>query len=386
MTIKTNLSRRSFLSASSLAAGFGFMTATNSVLGKPMRLLDASSMYGPPPYVAKLNANENPYGPSPKAIKAMTDAISKGAYYVDKSADVLREMIAEKYGLTKDYVLLSSGSSSALTSLAMMVSQQGSILGSDLFWDATSKMGTRNSKYGIKRTVKTKDLSVDLDEMYSNIDDETNLVQICNPNNPTGTIIPPEMLKKFCKKASLKTMVLIDEAYNEVTDNPNENTMIPLIKSGYNVVVSRTFSKIYGLAGMRIGYMIASPKIIKLVSEYGHNHFYSLNQAGIAAAIASYDDTDFLVYSKSKILEAREMIDLALKENGLSALPSQSSFMFVDLGNINAEDFRQEMANENILIRGIYQDYINWSRVSVGKINDVKKYIDALPKVIASLS
>ena len=386
MTVETNLSRRSFLSASSLAAGFGFITATNSVLGKPMSLLNDSSIYGPPSYVAKLNANENPYGPSPRAIEAMTEAIGKGAYYVDKSSEVLREMIAEKHGLTKDHVLLSSGSSSALTSLAMMVSQRGSILGSDLFWDATSKMGTQNSKYGIKRTAKTKDLSVDLDAMYSTIDDETKLVQICNPNNPTGTIIPPEKLKKFCKKASLKTMVLVDEAYNEVTDDPEANTMIPLIKSGYNIVVTRTFSKIYGLAGLRVGYMIASPNIIKLVSEYGHNHFYSLNQAGIAAAIASYDDTNFLVYSKSKILEAREMIDLALKANGLSVLPSQTSFMFVDLGNINAEDFRQRMAKENILIRGIYQDYINWSRVSVGKIYDVKKYIDALPKVIASLS
>ena len=386
MTIKKNLSRRSFLSASSLAAGFGFMTATNSVSAKSMNLLDASSIYGPPLHVAKLNANENPYGPSLKAIEAMNEAIGNGAYYVDKSADILREMIAEKHGLTKEHVLLSSGSSSSLTSLAMMASQHGSILGSDLFWDATSKMGTRNSKYGIKRIAKTKDLSIDLDAMYSNIDDETNLVQICNPNNPTGTIIPSENLKKFCKKASLKTMVLVDEAYNEFTDNPEINTMIPLIKSGYNVVVTKTFSKIYGLAGMRVGYMIASPNTIKLVSEYGHNHFYSLNQAGIAAAIACYEDVNFLVYSKSKITEAREMIDLALKANGLSSLPSQTSFMFVNLGKIDAEDFRKEMAKENILIRGIYQDYINWSRVSFGKINDVKKYIDALPKVIASLS
>ena len=336
--------------------------------------------------MAKLNANENPYGPSLKAIEAMTEAIGNGAYYVDKSADILRKMIAEKHGLTKEHILLSSGSSSSLTSLAMMASQHGSILGSDLFWDATSKMGTRNSKYGIKRIAKTKDLSIDLDAMYSNIDDETNLVQICNPNNPTGTIIPSENLKKFCKKASLKTMVLVDEAYNEFTDNPEINTMIPLIKSGYNVVVTKTFSKIYGLAGMRVGYMIASPNTIKLVSEYGHNHFYSLNQAGIAAAIACYEDANFLVYSKSKITEAREMIDLALKANGLSSRPSQTSFMFVNLGKIDAEDFRKEMAKENILIRGIYQDYINWSRVSFGKINDVKKYIDALPKVIASLS
>ena len=221
--------------------------------------------------------------------------------------------------------------------------------------------------------------------MYFAVDGSIALAQICNPNNPTGSIVSPQKLKTFYDKVSQQTMVLVDEAYNEVTDDPEANSMIPLIKAGKNVVVARTFSKIYGLAGMRVGYMIAAPETAESISAYGMGS-YGLNQAGIAAAVASYNDTTFLAYSKSKIVEAREMIAEAVTANGLSALPSQTSFMFVNLGDINAEDFRQGMAKENVLIRGIYQDYLHWSRVSVGKIPDVERYIAAIPKVLDSIS
>ena len=127
--------------------------------------------------------------------------------------------------------------------------------------------------------------------------------------------------------------------------------------------------------------MIAAPETIEKISQFGMGS-YGLNQAGIAAAVASYNDHTFLKHSKAKVVEARQMVSEAVKVNGLSALPSQTSFMFVNLGDLNAEVFRQEMAKENVLIRGIYQDYTNWSRVSMGKIPDVQKYVDSLPKVL----
>ena len=161
--------------------------------------------------------------------------------------------------------------------------------------------------------------------------------------------------------------------------------MIPLIKEGYNVVVARTFSKIYGLAGMRVGYLIADPEMIEKISSFGLGD-YSLNQAGVAAAIASYNDEKFLKYSKEKIVEARDMLQDAVKENGLKPLSTSTNFMYVDLGSLNAEEFRKEMEKERVLIRGIYQDYVNWSRVSTGKIADVKQYIRALPRVLDRMS
>ncbi len=385
MTTQPSLSRRTFLTASATAVGAGLTSLPYASVAQSTQTMSKTPLYGPPPGVAKLNANENPYGPSPAAIKAMTEAITKGAYYVNDAAETLKTMIAERHGLTKEHIILSSGSSGVLTSLAMMAAQQGSILGSDLFWDTTSRMGTRNSPNGIKRLPKTADLSVDLDAMYVAVDGSIALAQICNPNNPTGSIVSPQKLRTFCEKVSEQTMVLVDEAYNEVTDDPEANSMIPLVKAGKNVVVARTFSKIYGLAGMRVGYMVAAPETVEKISAYGMGS-YGLNQAGIAAAVASYNDAAFLAYSKSKIIEAREMIAEAVKVNGLTALPSQTSFMFVNLGAINAEDFRQAMAKENVLIRGVYQDYYHWSRVSVGTLADVEKYTTAMPKVLESLT
>ena len=198
-------------------------------------------------------------------------------------------------------------------------------------------------------------------------------------------LIPPKQLSDFCKLASKETTILIDEAYNELTDKPQENTMIPLVREGYDVIVARTFSKIYGLAGMRVGYLLAKPETVSEIDSYGLGD-YSLNQAGVAAAIASYNDNAFLKYSRDKILEGREMLAEAVTLNGLSFLPSNTNFMFVDLNNLNAEAFRKAMEEEKILVRGIYQDYTQWSRVSTGLIGDVSKYIQALPKVLEKIS
>ena len=340
--------------------------------------------YGPSMGIAKLNANENPYGPSPMALRAMEEAIKSGSYYVS-AVPKLKAIIAERNNVTPEHILIGSGSSAPLQWLATKVTRKGHILGPDLFWDTTTKMGSANNDYGIKRLAKTKDLSIDLTSMYNKMSSDIEMVQVTNPNNPTGLTLSPEDLRLFCKKASKKAIVLIDEAYNELTSSPDENTMIPLINEGYNVVVARTFSKIYGLAGMRVGYMIADPELITKISSFGLGD-YSLNQAGVAAAIASYNDEKFLRYSKEKIVEARDMLQDAVKENGLKPLSTSTNFMYVDLGSLNSEEFRKEMEKERVLIRGIYQDYVNWSRVSTGKIADVKQYIRALPRVLDRLS
>jgi histidinol-phosphate aminotransferase len=388
------LTRRALLKGALITAGsvaaapiLGQTHKTQSAVGAIPRVVTGSSQrvsYGPSMGIAKLNANENPYGPSPMALRAMEEAIKSGSYYVSAVPE-LKAMIAERNNVTPEHILIGSGSSAPLQWLATKVTKKGHILGPDLFWDTTTKMGSANNDYGIKRLSKTKDLSIDLTSMYNKISSDIEMVQVTNPNNPTGLTLSPEDLRLFCKKASKKAIVLIDEAYNELTSSPDENTMIPLINEGYNVVVARTFSKIYGLAGMRVGYMIADPELISKISSFGLGD-YSLNQAGVAAAIASYNDEKFLRYSKEKIVEARDMLQDAVKENGLKPLPTSTNFMFVDLGSLNAEEFRKEMEKEKVLVRGIYQDYVNWSRVSTGKIADVKQYIKALPKVLDKIS
>jgi histidinol-phosphate aminotransferase len=221
--------------------------------------------------------------------------------------------------------------------------------------------------------------------MEKALNDDISLIHVTNPNNPTGSALESAALRKFCSQASAKTLVLVDEAYNELTDNPDQSTMIPLVREGKDVAVARTFSKIFGLAGMRVGYLIAKPELLEMIGQFGLGD-YGLNQPGVAGAIASYNDEAFLAYSKAKIVEGREIVADAVKTNGLAALPSQTNFMFVNLGALDAEKFRLAMAERNVLIRGIYRDYTNWSRVSMGKLEDVEMYAKAMPYAIEAIA
>jgi histidinol-phosphate aminotransferase len=384
-----NRSRRLFLGGSAAATAVGasgIITTLGAQAATAQALKNQPPLrYGPKPGVAKLNANENPFGPSPAALKAISDAAAQGgAYYAYPAAMRLIDMIAERHGIEKTNISLSAGSSPILSYTALAASQKGNILGPDLFWDTTSKAPEKQGGHEIIRVANTAALDIDLDAIYNAIDGSIGMVHICNPNNPTGKILDPKALKEFCIKASKKTLVLVDEAYNELTDDPSAHTMIPLVKAGHNIVVARTFSKIYGLAGMRVGYLIASEQNTEWVNQYGMGN-YTLNQAGLAAAIASYNDDAFLTFSKDKILQGRAMVMDAVKANGLTAASSSTNFVFVNLGSGNAEHFRRAMAEKDILIRGIYRSYNNWSRVSMGTISDVQRYIDAIPEALEKM-
>lgn len=378
--MKNGMNRRGFLGGSVIAAS---TLAARPVFAKPTAA--AGPAYGPVAGVAKLNANENPYGPSPAALNAIMEASSKGAYYVGDSVPMLQSMIAERHSLTPENVALSSGSSGVLTYLAVAMTRDGGkILGPDLFWDTTSKKAVQQGGE-IVRVPNGDNLEIDLEAIEKAITDDISMVHLCNPNNPTGLVLDPEKLEAFCKRVSKKTLVLVDEAYNELTDDPPKNSMVKLVKQGYDVVVARTFSKIYGLAGMRVGYMLASPERLQQIDRFGLGN-YAMNQAGVAAAIASYNDEGFLTYSKSKVVEAREMVMAAVTNAGLKPLPSATNFVFVNLGDMNAQTFREKMQERNVYIRGIYGQYTNWSRVSMGHIHDVEKYVAALPAVVEEMT
>jgi histidinol-phosphate aminotransferase len=378
------ISRRLFLGSSAAATGAAVAS------GVPLAAVASAGAakapaYGPAAGVAKLNANENPYGPSPGAIKEALEAPKLGAYYVGASVPMLKSMIAERHGVTPEHIALSSGSSGVLTYIATAAGETGNILGPDLFWDTTARMGTRHGGE-VVRLPKDDGLEIDLDAMFEAITDDVSLVQITNPNNPTGLSLDGEALRAFCKKASRKVTVLVDEAYNELTEDPEYTSMVDLVREGYDVIVARTFSKIYGMAGMRVGYAIASPATTEsMILSHGLGD-YAMNQAGVAAAVASYNDLGFLEMSKARIMEARDMVMKGLDGVGLSALPSSTNFMFVNLGDLDAEVFRQKMADRNVLIRGIYRDYTHWSRVSMGRLEHVQMYVDALAPVLEEMS
>jgi len=373
------LSRRIFLSKSMHLA-----TASVAANLLPVSGIAQEIIYGPQTEIAQLHWNENFYGPSPAAIQAMQESALKGAYYPDPIIKKLIAMIAEHHDLGIKNITVSAGSTQALSYLAQVKSRENPIVTTQLGWD-THLSYAQNIGGVIVRVDNGDNLEINLADIESITNKNISSVSIVNPNNPTGLLINANELRTSVIKMSKKALVIVDEAYNEITDEPEVNSMISLVNEGHNVAISRTFSKIYGLAGERVGYIIAQPDVIESIKKNGGSEF-AVSLAGAAGAVASYNDDNFLKYSKSKIIEAREMVNEAVQLNGLTALPSQTNFVFVNLGNIDADDFRDEMLKRKILIRGKYGNFNNWSRVSMGNIEDVQRYVDAIPEVLNNLN
>ena len=216
----------------------------------------AFAQLGPPPGVVTLRSNENPYGPSAKALKAATDAAAKGAYYPGSIRSKLLSAIAEKNGLQMDNMVLSSGSNEGLQAAMVAWGKQGKVL---LPAHTYSDHLRYSQRMGVElvRVPLQDDMSIDLDAMEAAVDDSISLVYVCNPNNPTGMTIDGDRLRRFCRSVGQKAVVLVDEAYNELTDDPEYTSMVDLVRENENIIVMRTFSKIFGMAGFRVGYGMA---------------------------------------------------------------------------------------------------------------------------------
>lgn len=370
--------RRSFLAGASLATGL-------SVL--PFHRLSAAAAtaavepdFGPKIGQALLSRNENPYGPAPSALRAITETAKMGCYYNDRGLERLTAMIAERHQVAPAQVVVGEGSTEVLCAAALAWGRKGAILCPGLFWDTTVLYGERQGVKSI-RVPMTADMGVDLTAMAAALDERVAMVQICNPNNPTGILIPPGDLKAFAAKVTPKATLLVDEAYIELTDQTEDNSMIDLVRSGADVIVCRTFSKIYGMAGLRVGYAITSEANAAIIRS--HQMSFGGNLGGLAAAIASYNDTPFLEKSRAAVTEARQMIIDAVAKAGLTALPSQTNFVFVAVPDANA--LRDAMAAQGVAIRGAYGSQNGYSRVSTGKLEDIARYTAALPELSAQL-
>lgn len=365
----TLLSRRSFVGAAAAAP----MAAGAARAAAPV----TPPVFGPAPGVALLSRNENPYGPAPSAVRAMADAAAKGCYYADNGLTRLTAMIAERFGVAPEQVVIGSGSTEVLSAAALAFAKEGSIVAPELFWASTVEYAERKGA-AVERVALAPGMGIDLAAMQAAVRPGVSLVHICNPNNPTGMVLDGDQLRGFVKAVGPRATVLVDEAYNELTDRPEHSSVVDLVKEGHNLIVCRTFSKIYGMAGLRVGYAITTPEIARKISGYLMS--FGGNSAGLAAAIASYDDTGFTAYSKDRIVEARGIILDAVRRAGLTALPSQTNFVYVKVPD--ADLLQKGMAAQNIMIRGAYGRWTQYSRVSTGRIEDVKRYAAALPAVL----
>lgn len=343
----------------------GMVGATAALAFPPLSLAQP----GPPPGMIALRYNENPYGPSPAALKAAEEAAAMGAYYADDLEAPLLRAIASKNRVGMENLVLSSGSNEALQAAFVAWGRKGKIVLPSLTYsdhlDYAESKGAQLVRVPLKN-----DLSIDLDAIDKAVTDEISLVYICNPNNPTAHTLDGDELRAFCRKVGRRATVMIDEAYNEITDRPDYTSMVDLVREGENVVVMRTFSKIFGMAGLRVGYGIARPDIARTIADYV---MAWPNGVGLAAAEACYTDEDFIRFSREKIFEARNMVVATLRDNDIEPLPSQTNFVFADIGR-NASQFQQRMAERKILIRGRFENYPNFIRVSMGRIEDVEVF------------
>jgi histidinol-phosphate aminotransferase len=326
--------------------------------------------------IIRLHANENPYGPSPLARKAMADAVSSSNFYPWEVTTTLREKIASIYGLTKEHVLIGAGSSEILGLVAQHAAlKEGNAVTADptfsIWFTSAQRSGLKLIKVPLNSAKQH-----DLDSMKQKVNDQTRLVYICNPNNPTGTVLPVNELKQFIGEVSARTLVLLDEAYTEYSDQPSLGA---LVSDNPNLVIARTFSKVYGLAGARIGYALAHAGLIQQLNELQPWANSGASAVSLAGAMASLDDTAFVKMSKQKNAEVRSYVINAFGELNVPAILSHTNFVYYSLEKQKG-DLLGSFAGANIRGGRITEENGKWSRISIGTQDDMSKFIALVKK------
>lgn len=384
-----SMNRRKWLKASTLlAGGLPLVSGTLSSLSTSAAprhtpgIIHSESMSdaeyfesAPPEIKARLSANENPFGPSDKAKKAIEEALSTSYQYPFAYTKQLEDKITTFEGLAKGTVMTAAGSSPLLLAAALYYSKAGGtiISGDPSYDDLPSHAKAVGAK--LVKVPLTTDYKLDLDAMEKAIDSSTTLVYICNPNNPTGTVLDTDKLKAFCERASKKVPVFIDEAYIDYMPDPQATTMMSGIKSGQNIIVARTFSKLYGFAGLRVGYIASQPEILKNLRAYTVGSM-SISAPSIRAALAAYQDKDFMQDALRKTFASRDFLYKTLKEEGYEAIPSSANFVMFPL-KMEGQRFIQEMANKGVGVRQWKFVGKDWCRVSIGRMDEMQAFADA---------
>jgi histidinol-phosphate aminotransferase len=391
----TELSRRAWIKTSALSmtglvAGLGLTKTANAnpAFGmKPHKgtyhLLE--NYHIAPPDIenlkARLLANENPWGPSKKATAAIAAAASKGNRYVYSSCLKMIDILAEKENVKPENILLAPGSTDILEKVAFSLCMKGgNVVSADPSY--MSLVNTATSIGATWKNVKLKsDYAHDLKAMSQAIDSDTKLVYICNPNNPTGSLTPIEEIIPFCKNVAQKVPVFIDEAYLELLEKPETQTAVGLVREGYDVIISRTFSKIHGMAGLRIGYMVAKPERVKMIQDLVRTEM-GISVTSLEGALASLNDVEFQDYTRTNNMKNRDYVFGELKKAGLSPIPSYTSFILFPI-KMPTQDLLAKMFEKGVGIRGYEIHGSPYARVSMGTMDELKLFVKTLNGILS---
>ena len=374
----TDLSRRSWLK------GAGLMSSLAVIGGiAPIHQLSAKEIkkFRPRPLTEniKLSSNENPYGPSEKVRQAMISNFDQACRYPFSYSGELIEKIAAKESVSKDHIVLAGGSTEGLKVVGLTYGMNGGeiIAAQPTFLT----LMTYAAQWGgsVNWVPVDKNMMHDLDEMEKRISSKTKLIFLCNPNNPTSTLLPADRVLDFCNTVSDKVTIFSDEAYCDFIEDKNYPSMVSLVKKGKNIIVSKTFSKVYGLAGLRIGYMVAKPEIAAGLRK---NIMAFTNVLAIEAAKNALDDQEFYDFSLNKTREAKKIILEGLDDLNLEYAPSNTNFIFFKSGR-NIEKLQQQMLAKGIMVGRPFPPFDDWCRISTGTLEEVIQFNDALKKVLS---
>ena len=322
----------------------------------------------------KLSSNENPYGPSPLARNAMFENINISNRYNWQLTSDLIAALAKKNNVTAENILMGAGSTEILDLVARFAAQKrGNLIIADpsyAYWtDTAQKLGL--SKITVPLTTGKKH---DLTAMLLAIKPDSRLIYVCNPNNPTGTICDRNALITFINEAAKNAIVLVDEAYIDFTD---QQSLSNLVIENKNLIIAKTFSKIYGLAGARVGYAIANTTTLEQISELQSWVNGSISVPSTAAALASLKDEKFVSETYSLNEKIRKYTIEELEKLGLICIPSYSNFIYFSLTNYK-KSFFQQLKKNNILGTKIYEEKGKWTRITVGTMEEMKKFIASI--------
>lgn len=341
--------------------------------GKPIE--DVKREYGLD-RVIKLASNENPLGCSEKAVEAIKSACDSLSLYPDGNTTILKEALAKKLNIGTDEVLPSSGADEMIDLISRtFVSNGDEVIMADITFPryiATTKiMG------GIPVIVPLKNYTYDLNGMLDKITNKTKIIWLCNPNNPTGTIVTRDEIISFLDNVPEDVVVVYDEAYREfVSREDYPKNSIEFMRKYPNVIVMRTFSKIYGLAGIRVGYTIANSEIIENINKVRGP--FNVNSLAQVAAVAALEDEEFLKKAYEVNLEGKKYLYEQFDIMGLKYPPSEANHIYVDV-NKDANQVFVEMQKKGVIIRPMGGTFI---RVSIGNMEENKIFISTLKEVL----
>ncbi len=330
--------------------------------------------------IIKMASNENPLGPSPLALKAVKEAMSDMHIYPEGPCLPLCKKMAQLKDIDEDMVTFANGADNIITMMAQSFLDQGDEVVMafptfSLYPIVARIMGASPLEVPIKDHVH------DLDAMAAKITSKTKMVIICNPNNPTGTVVEKEALDDFIKKTPDDILIVLDEAYFEFGDLQTFPESLPYIREGYPVLSIRTFSKIYGIAGIRIGYAMARKELIACLNRVREP--FPVNRMAQVAALAALDDEAFYKKVLKVNNEGRRFLEQSLLGMGLETVPSHTNFILVDIKRDSKTIF-EDLIKRGIIVRpGYIWKLPTFIRITIGTPDQNERLVGSLKEVLA---